>query len=218
MLAALLATIALFVGNPKTARAQGASRPLNAPLHRTSKPKTAPKRAKVHLTPAQTADAILADTLDQVSEQGDRHFHEGEYNQIINLNRFIAQGNPGDLDAYANNAWLLWSTDRNDEAVTMLKQGLKANPDTYYMYDELGVHYLVRMKDPKTALPYFEQAIKFECPYNTWHSLAACYEKTNQWAKAVSAWESATKFKDDHLAPVRLERARKKLASQSSGN
>ena len=89
-----------------------------------------------------------------------------------------------------------------------MKQGIQANPKTYYLYDELGSHYWIRLKDPKTALPYYEKAVLFKCPWLTWHNLAHCYEKTNQWDKAVGAWEAAARYTDDPIAASRLERAR----------
>ena len=158
------------------------------------------------------ADAILSGVMDDLSEQMDGHFHQGEYNHVVNLSRVIVQAEPQRVEAYGNAAWLLWSTDRNAEAIAFLKQGLDANPKTYYMYDELGTHYFTRLHDPKSAIPYYEKATAFKCPFVTLHALANCYEKTDQWAKSVAMWERATHFKDDKLAPVRLKRAQAELA------
>ena len=158
----------------------------------------------------ETADAILADSLGRIfDEKADANFHKGEFNHVINLNRIVAQGDPHNVEAYGNSALLLWSTDRNEQAIEFLKQGIQANPKTYYLYDELGSHYWLHLKDPDTAIPYYEKAVAFKCPWATWHSLALCYEKTKQWDKAVTAWESAARFPDDNLAPLRLERARR---------
>ena len=158
------------------------------------------------------ADNIVAGVMEDLWEQTDEHFHQGEYNHVVNLSRVIVQAEPKRVEAYANSAWLLWSTDRNADAIAFLKQGLNANLNTYYMYDELGAHYFSRLHDPKTAIPYYEKAVTFACPYSTLHALANCYEKTDEWAKSVATWKRATKFKDDRLAPVRLKRAEAELA------
>ena len=150
--------------------------------------------------------------MDDLWEQTDAHFHQGEYNHVVNLSRIMVQAEPQRVEAYANSAWLLWSTDRNAEAIAFLKQGLNANPNSYYMYDELGAHYFSRLHDPKTAIPYYEKAASFRCPYATLHALANCYEKTDQWVKSVATWERAAKFREDRLAPVRLKRAQAELA------
>ncbi len=158
------------------------------------------------------ADAIIADTMQKLWDQSDEHFHKGEYSHIINLHRIMVQGDPGNLKAYENSAWLLWSTDRNDEALAFLQQGIKSNPNNFDLYDEIAAHYATRMHDPVKAIPYYQQAIQYKCPYSTLHGLAHCYEKTNQWAKAVKTWEFAANYADDPLAPRRLDRARAELA------
>src|SRR5579871_3202274 len=142
------------------------------------------------------ADAVLGDALNKMWDQADEHYHQGEYNHIINLCNLIVQGDPHNVEAYADSAYLLWSTDRSDQAVAVLKRGIAANPNTYYMYDELGTHYLVNLKDPKDAQPYLEKAVQFPSPFTTWHNLAFCYEKTGQWEKAVKAWEKAATYED----------------------
>jgi len=173
-------------------------------------------RQPVHNSPVaerQMADYILGDTLQALESLRDVHFHEGEYNHLINLSYIIIQGVPQNMSIYADAAYYLWSTDRNDQSIALLKQGLRANPNSYYMYDELGQHYLTLLHQPEQALPFYEQAVKFNCPYATWHGLAHCYEMTNQWDKAVQAWQKAAKtYPNDALAPVRLKRAKAELA------
>ncbi|HZO87373.1 MAG TPA: tetratricopeptide repeat protein [Chthonomonadaceae bacterium] len=160
----------------------------------------------------EVAGEILADALGNLWLETDAHMHEGEYNHIINLSRIIVQGDPQNLQAYENSAWLLWSTLRNDEAIAFLKQGIQANPNTYYLYDELAFHYLDHLKDPASALPYYEQAVRFPCPFFTWNNLARCYEKTNQWEKAVQTWERAAQIKNNPVASLHLKRAQAELA------
>jgi tetratricopeptide (TPR) repeat protein len=161
------------------------------------------------------ADAIAAEALGLIYDQAnDEHYHKGEYNHIINLNQIVVEGDPTNLEAYANNAYLLWSTSQNDRAVATLKKGLAANPKGYYMYDELGNYYRLHFRDFKSAVTYFEKATKFDCPFSTWHGLALCYEKLGQWDKAVETWKTACRFPEDKLAPIRLKRAQAELDKQ----
>ena len=156
----------------------------------------------------QAADSILADSLGHLFEQGDAHFEKGEYNHTINLNNIIVQGDPHNMEAYGNSAYLLWSTVRHDEAITVIKLGIKANPNTYYMYDEMGNLYSLYLKKPASAIPYYEQATKYkDCYFLSWNSLAHCYEKTNQWDKAVSAWETAAQYMNNISAASNFARA-----------
>ena len=213
----LLLTLPLLnaAAAPPKATQSGVKKPAPPSLSNPVGAKTAKSSAKgaakevfYPVSSQQAADAILADSLGRVFEQGDEHFHKGEYNHVVNLNSIVMEGDPHNVETYSNSAWLLWSTDRGDQAITVLKQGIKANPDTYYMYDEMGTHYWIRLHDPVTALPYYEQAVKFKCPFLTWHNLAHCYTKTQQWDKAVHAWEQAMDYSDDKVAPVQLARAR----------
>lgn len=164
-----------------------------------------------------TADAITAEVLRYLYEQADSHFDAGEYNHCINLNQIVAQGDPHNVETYANNAWLLWSTDRAQEGIATLKRGIEANPDTYYMYDEMGDFYWLYLKDPKSAIPYYEKAVQFKCPWFTWHNLAHCYEQLGEWSKAEAAWEHAAQYPDDPIASIHLKRIKEKLVQQRSG-
>src|SRR4051794_41128632 len=90
-----------------SARAQGKPRP--APRRSFSNPKkgqatqTAKKDRKAP-TQEQLTDAVLGNSLQLLDVQTERHFHEGEYNHMINLDRIIVQGDPHNMDAYATAA------------------------------------------------------------------------------------------------------------------
>ena len=173
------------------------------------KPLPAKSKPTAFYTPEgqqQIADAILTDSLDQLWEQADAHFEKGEYNHLINLSRIIVQGNPRRVDIFADAGFLLWSTGRNDTATAFLKQGLAANPDNFYMYDELGTHYYHRLKDYPNAVSYYEKAVKYDCPFFTWSGLAHSYEKVDQWDKAVQTWEQAAKFVTDGQVSSTMKR------------
>lgn len=161
------------------------------------KPLPAKSNPTVFYTPEgqqQIADAILTDAVDQLWVQADAHFHKGEYNHYINLSRVIVQGEPRNVEAFSNAAYLLWSTGQNEAAIAFLKQGLASNSDSYYMYDELGSFYYYHLKDYPSASVYYEKAIKYDCPFFTWSGLAHSYEKLNQWEKAVKAWEQGCNY------------------------
>lgn len=169
-----------------------------------------------HIVGQQTlADAVLSQTLQGMWDAADPHFHEGEYNHFINLARIIVQGNPHDMERYTDASYYLWSQDRSDEAVTMLKQGAQKNPNSWYMWDALGSYYYAQARDPKDAIPYLQKAVALKPPsFGAINALANCYERTGQWEKAVKTWEQATYYPNDLLAIQRLRRARAKLAAQ----
>lgn len=162
-------------------------------------------------TQEMLSDVVLQDVVDQMWEQADHHGHEGEYNHFINICLFVGQANPQFKTAFETGSYLLRSMGRFDEALEVLKQGLKANPKEYYFYDELGQFYLIAKSDPQTAITYYEQAIKFNSPWMTHNMLATCYERTNQLEKALKALERAATFPDNRNARRRLENLRRRI-------
>jgi tetratricopeptide (TPR) repeat protein len=163
-----------------------------------AKPKNAPQASEREL-----ADVILADALESLWLKSDDHFHRGEWNHTINLSRLIAQGEPDRVEIYSNSAWLLWSSDRNEQAIAFLKQGIAANPNSYYLLDEMGMHYAINLKQPAAAIPYYERVMKLKDRKQTYtvHNLARCYERTNQLEKALKTWEIAVNMPLTPSAP-----------------
>jgi pentatricopeptide repeat protein len=152
----------------------------------------------------------LDDISDKLVVVADAHWHKGEYNHIVNLTRIILAARPDLVDLYANAGWLLWSMDRDDEAIALYKQGVQANPNQYYMYDELGQYYLTRKKDYPTAVSYYEKAVKFaDVRPQTWNALARAYEKSGQMEKAYTAWQKAATYPNNIAAKPNLERVRR---------
>ena len=154
------------------------------------------------------AEAIADGTMTLINAFVDAHWHKGEYNHIINLYRMIVAAHPDEMDAYANAGWLLWSLGRDADAVAIYKQGMRANPTSSFMYDELGQYYY-RKKDYPQALGYYESAAKYKDvqPY-TLHFLAHCYEKTGAMDKCLKIWERAAKNTNDANAQRHRDRVR----------
>ncbi|MCX6379284.1 MAG: hypothetical protein NT023_07365 [Armatimonadetes bacterium] len=155
-------------------------------------------------TQEMLSDVVLQDVVNQLWKQADAHGHEGEYNHFINISRILMLSNPHEFEPFDTSAHLLWSTDRVDEGLKVLKQGLEANPNNYYFYDEIGMHYVIRVKDYKAAIPYYEKAIVLKCPWSSYNILATCYEKTGQPEKAIAILEKAAIYPENKVGQRRL--------------
>jgi len=162
------------------------------------------------------ADAILGDTLRRMFAEGDDHFHCGEWNHTINMFKVVEQGDPHNVETFSLAAFLLWSSDRNDQAIEQLKLDIEFNPNSSYMYDELGAHYWFNLKDPTNAIPYYQKAIEYKSSWPTYHSLAFCYQKLGEWEKAIAVWKEATKFGDDPRATALLKQAEARLKQKNA--
>jgi len=155
---------------------------------------------------------MLDEIVNRLVVGTDAHWHKGEYNHSINISKMVMAARPDFVDFYANTGWLLWSMNRDDEAVALYEKGIKANPNTYYMYDELAQYYFIRKKNHAKAAKYYEQAVKFkDAKPQSWNALALCYEKSGQLEKALATWEKAVTLKDNPAAKPNRDRVRTKL-------
>jgi len=134
-------------------------------------------------------DAILDGVVDRWMVQMDRWWHDGQHERLINMTYFAIAFDPHNLSLYENAGWLLWSSDRDDEAVALYQRGLRNNPDAYDMYYELGQYYYIRKKDYAKAKEYLEQAIQFPCEWFVWNTLGHVYARLGEREKAVETWQ-----------------------------
>jgi tetratricopeptide (TPR) repeat protein len=170
------------------------------------------------VTGARKVDAMLDAVFGEMNVLTDMHFHKGEYNHIVNLSRMTVGALPSDVDMYADAAWLLWSMDRDDEAIALYEQGIKANPNSFYMLDELGHYYFNRKKDWPKAVAYYERAAaKPDRNEITLHMLAHAYERNKQLDKALDTWKLVLKHNDAGPARVNYDRIKRLIDSQGSG-
>ena len=178
-------------------------------------PKSKPAAPTTSVSGAAKVDAMLGAMFDNMHVITDMHYHKGEYNHIVNISRMAVAANPDDLDMYADAGWLLWSMNRDAEAVALYEQGIKANPNSYYMLDELGQYYSIRKKDWPHAVQYLEQAAqKPDSTEITLHMLAHAYEKNKQLDKALATWARVLKHNDAGPARSNYDRIKKMMASQ----
>ncbi|GIV19910.1 MAG: hypothetical protein KatS3mg023_1661 [Armatimonadota bacterium] len=134
-------------------------------------------------------DTILEGVLDRWIVQMDRWWHDGQHEHLINMTYFAITLDPHHIDLYQNAGWLLWSSDRDDEAVAMYQRGLRNNPNAYDMYYELGQYYYLRKRDYAQAKEYLEKAVQFPCEWFVWNTLGHTYARLGEREKAVQTWQ-----------------------------
>ncbi|MCS6831080.1 MAG: tetratricopeptide repeat protein [Armatimonadota bacterium] len=142
--------------------------------------------------PAQVqkrVDAIFDAMVDHWIVQMDRWWHDGQHEHLINMTYFTIRFDPRNVSLYENAGWLLWSSNRDDEAVAMYERGLRNNPDAYDMYYELGQYYYLRKRDYARAKEYLEQAVKFPCEWFVWNTLGHVYARLGEKEKAIETWQ-----------------------------
>ena len=74
--------------------------------------------------------------------------------------------------------------------INIYKRGISFNPDKYDLYKDLAWLYHDRLKDPGSAIPWWQKTIDQRgAPMYARHMLAHAYESTWQVDKAVATWK-----------------------------
>src|SRR2546421_6460270 len=81
-----------------------------------------------------TVDSMANRVFNNLRVVSDMHWHKGEYCHLVNLNRMVLAAMPHEVDTWGSTGWILWSLDRDPEALALYESGIKANPHTYYVY------------------------------------------------------------------------------------
>jgi tetratricopeptide (TPR) repeat protein len=145
-----------------------------------------------HASDRDVVEAIVGDCLTQLYVVSDRHWHKGEYRHLVNINKMVIAGRPTFIEPYVNAGWLLWSMDRDAEAVALYDAGIAANPNSYALYYEKGFYLVTRKKDWKAGLPLLEKAASMpDCAKIVLHTLAHAYERSGRLDKALETWNRA---------------------------
>ena len=163
----------------------------------------APLTAKEARDSAAQAVELILDINNTIAET---YFHTGEWNKTVAaLERVIAL-NPSDINAYANAAWLLWSSGNTDAAIALYQRMVEKNPsssEAYYVYG--SYHYFRRQW--KEALPLLEQAVKLGVPSPKNHLYGHCLEKLERKQDALAFWRQLlTADPRDEVAKKQLDK------------
>jgi Tfp pilus assembly protein PilF len=154
-------------------------------------------------------------------KRSDYYFHQGNYPEMLYHAKEMVKIDPKDVETWSSIGYYYWSMgidnknraqEFNTKALKYYTDGIKANTDTYYLYDEVGKFYF-NSKDYSSAIEYFEIAItKKDCKNIPYHILAICYEAKNDPVKALSTIKKCLdKFPNDAKAKVELNKLISKI-------
>lgn len=135
------------------------------------------------------------------------HIHlQGEQSkEILPLLASAIKLDPYNVPAILTTAyWLDSYFKKTDEAIEILRQGLKDNPDSWEIEYHLGMNYLKSKKDFKTSSVYFESSIAHMNKDNAsnvdlrdvYYYLAESYMGQTSKAQALKAYQKALTFFD----------------------
>jgi tetratricopeptide (TPR) repeat protein len=136
------------------------------------------------------APVILNNVFDKLGEQADDWFHRGDYKRSIQAFKMRIAYDPSDLQSYFLAAWLLWSSGDDAAAQEMYQSSVRAAPDSYEPYMEIGMHWSNRRDDRKAALWLFH-ACNRGAPVAAWKTLSHSYRRLGLLQDAIRIMREA---------------------------
>lgn len=159
-----------------------------------AQPAAAPVAPVTEPAPFTTQDARASvqeavDLLVRVNQQiADDYFHTGDFDKSVTvLDRLIMLA-PDNVNNYANAAWLLWSSNKTDEALRYYQLAIANNPTNPDAYFIVGQYYFLNRRQFSEALPYLQKAVDLGGPSMQRHLYAHCLEKVGRTDDALAAW------------------------------
>lgn len=148
-------------------------------------------------------------------KQADFYYHEGNYPEMLYHCLEIVKLDPKDVETWSSIGYYYWSLgvdnkkrrdEFNTKALKYLTNGIKANKESYYLYDEVAKFYFNKSKDYVSAIEYYELAItKNDCTNIPYHMLSKCYMAINQLDNAKNILKKCIeRFPNDDKARVDL--------------
>jgi tetratricopeptide (TPR) repeat protein len=173
-------------------------------------------------TPEQPKPIAVAEAERQVAESRDfladmlwmkteDYWHVGKWDEAIRLCRQIVQIDPNFVEAYTGAAYLLYSMDKDDEAIELFRAGMAANPRNYDLPHEFGMYYNYRHKWDLAA-EQFEKAVALGAPRTMQHMLPNVLERAGRLEEALAQWQRILKqYPDDPIAKRRIEQLKTRI-------
>lgn len=122
---------------------------------------------------------------------------------------FIAELLP-EVDKAVDRLLLQVEQGRLENVETDLKRLLSKHPNYHMTNYAMGVYLAVALKDPQSAIPFFQKAVKtFPIMAEAHFNLGACYLKTVRIVEAVDSLQQAIRYaSDDDIADKAREELR----------
>jgi Tfp pilus assembly protein PilF len=151
---------------------------------------------------------LLTDTLWMGTEP---YWHTGQWDDCVRICRQIVEVDPHFVEAYTCAAWMLWSEEKDAEAIELFNACIKANPDSWEVYHDFGTFYMARHKYNEAAEMY-RKAVARGSPQMHQHMLPGALELAGRKQEALAEWRALLKrFPDDAVAKSKIARLEKEL-------
>ncbi|MFH1904888.1 MAG: hypothetical protein ABIK53_05145 [bacterium] len=127
------------------------------------------------------------------------HLHSKREDELMPWFKLATIFNPHHVRAYAvGGYWLAFRLGKLDEAIKFMAEGIKNNPDSYQISEEMGIVYFSKLKDYKKAQYYFEKALKSQAKMDEYDKagilrfLAFSHKFQGHTQKAIDCYKAYT--------------------------
>ena len=118
---------------------------------------------------------------------------------------------PHFIEAYTGAAWMLWSMDRDEEAIELYREGVAANPKRHEVYHDFGMYYWHREKWDEAAAQ-FRKSTENDAPQYLQHMFPNSLERAGRKQEALQEWRALLeRFPDDPIAVKHIDLLEKEL-------
>ncbi len=167
---------------------------------------------------AGEAEQRVTETRDFVADllwdHTEVRWHAGGWEEAIALCRRIVEIQPHFVEAYNGAAWMLWSMDRDEEAIEVYRAGIAANPDRHEIHHEFGMYYYHRQKWDLAA-EQFRKSVELGAPAYFQHMLPNTLERAGRTKEALAEWRALWKrFPEDPIPKRHIEALEEQLAEE----
>jgi len=139
------------------------------------------------------------------------YWHVGRWDEAIRLCRQIIQVDPHFVEAYTGAAYLLYSMDKDEEAMELFRAGIAANAKSYDLPHEFGMYYWYRHKWDLAA-EQFGKSVELGATRAMQHMLPNALERGGRLEEALMEWQGILKrFPGDPVAKRRIEQLKLRI-------
>ncbi len=163
--------------------------------------------------------------LDEEGKEIHQHgleYGSGKYYSLLSLSQRVVRLDPYFHYAYLYGAGALaWNLDRPEEAIVLLKEGLRNDPKYWRFGLYLGAVVYKQLNKFDKMIVLLEEVVKYpDCPAMMKVILANIYEKQNRYLDCLNIWLGVYESKDESyrfLAEKKIFELRHKLPQKKIG-
>lgn len=135
---------------------------------------------------------MLTACKDERSNEGDRYYKQGKYEEAVKSYTEFLRLNPKDVKSLYNRGRAYQELGQTDKALEDFNQVIKEDPNNTNAYLSLANDYYYRLKDFDNAIFYADRVLKIDAQNEVAFTLKGkAYQKLGKLSEALEAYNNA---------------------------